>query len=155
MNLDHLKTKVIEPVLTHLGYNSKSAVNLVLGTICAESNAEHLIQLNNGPAKGICQMEPSTRADIYNHFLKYKPVLKGLVTDYIIDGINLDDQMVFNLAYAVAMCRVHYIRVSEALPAHDDVYALARYWKKYYNTELGAGSIDHFVDCFPAQVGYV
>lgn len=156
MNLEQLKTQVIEPVLHHLDLHSKAAVNLLLGVCAVESDSgEYLVQLNSGPAKGIFQMEPATRKDIDNNFLKYRPVLRGLVRDYAVSGLNLDDQLVFNLAYAVAMARVHFYRVPDALPDHDDLIGLAGYWKKHYNTVLGAGTVDHFIDKFPAKVAYV
>ena len=43
------------------------------------------------------------------------------------------------------MCRVHYYRVSEALPEENDIEGMARYWKKYYNTPLGAGTEEEFI----------
>ncbi len=50
-----------------------------------------------------------------------------------------------DLAYAAAMCRVHYFRRPERLPA-DNISALATYWKNHYNTILGAGSSREFID---------
>ena len=46
------------------------------------------------------------------------------------------------------MARIHYLRVPEALPAADDVVGLAAYWKRYYNTELGAGTVEKFVESY-------
>ncbi len=54
--------------------------------------------------------------------------------------------MVGNLYFAAAMCRLRYWDVPERLPDADDVRALARYWKRWYNTEQGAGHEDDFVD---------
>lgn len=53
--------------------------------------------------------------------------------------------MVYNLRFAAAMCRAHYSRVKEPLPDANDLFELGRYWKKYYNTEKGAGTVDEFV----------
>ena len=38
------------------------------------------------------------------------------------------------------MARVHYLRVPEALPAADDIEAIASYRKNHYNALLGAGT---------------
>ena len=42
------------------------------------------------------------------------------------------------------MCRVHYLRVKEALPTTPEGYA--EYWKKYYNTSSGKGTAKEFLD---------
>ena len=46
-----------------------------------------------------------------------------------------------NLPFQIIMARLYYYRFSEALPAYDDIEGLAKYWKKYWNTELGAGTV--------------
>jgi hypothetical protein len=51
-----------------------------------------------------------------------------------------------NIAFAICMCRVHYRRVPKALPKLFDKPSFASYWKKYYNTKLGAGTIQKFLD---------
>ena len=64
--------------------------------------------------------------------------------------MDLVDQLKGNLYYAVAMCRIHYYRVSEALP--NDLEGMARYWKKYYNTELGKGTVEEFIHNYEQAV---
>ncbi len=49
------------------------------------------------------------------------------------------------LPYATAMCRIHYLRVKEPLPDIHPV-TMGSYWKKYYNTELGKGTVEEFVE---------
>ena len=50
-----------------------------------------------------------------------------------------------NLPYQVLLCRVYLLRIAEALPAELDVQGQARYWKKYYNTELGRGTVEEYI----------
>ncbi len=45
--------------------------------------------------------------------------------------------------YAAAMARVRYLRVKEAIP--KDPRDIAAYWKQYYNTPLGAGTVEKFI----------
>lgn len=40
------------------------------------------------------------------------------------------------------MCRLLYRRIKEPLPHERDVLGMARYWKRYYNTSLGKGSVE-------------
>ena len=58
------------------------------------------------------------------------------------------DEMVWNLKLAAAMCRIHYRRVAAPLPAADDIEGLAAYWKTYYTTAAGAGTVDEFIRHF-------
>lgn len=155
MDAKQLKVLVIGPTLKTIGLYSEAADQLILGTIFQESRAKYLKQLGNGPALGVIQMEPNTYNDIWDNYLKYKPELAAKITHLASvgslgpDGRPDVNELVTNLAFAVGMCRVHYLRVKEKLPAADDVEALGRYWKQYYNTELGAGTVDEFVAHFP------
>ena len=140
----HLKEYVIEPTLDYLELKSDAAVNLLLGTASQESNLGRYIKQIKGPALGIYQMEPATHQDIWDNYLKYKPELADKVRS-LSSKNKATTELITNLAYATAMARIHYLRVREALPEADDIKGLARYWKKYYNTELGKGTDEEFV----------
>lgn len=58
---------------------------------------------------------------------------------------HLHHQLVTNLAYAAALCRAHYFRRPEPLPAAGDVEGQAAYWKRHYNTRFGKGTPDQYV----------
>ena len=45
--------------------------------------------------------------------------------------------------FAVLFARLHYLRVAESVP--DDLRGQAWYWKRYYNTRLGKGTIDGYI----------
>lgn len=147
LNDSQLRESVIQPVLQHLGLESDAAVQLILATGRQESHLAYLRQLGNGPALGIFQMEPATHDDIWNNYLAYRDELADNVRSLAIGTKQIPDptQMVGNLFYAAAMCRVHYLRVPEPLPAADDLAGQAQYWKTYYNTELGRGTVDEFI----------
>ena len=85
-------------------------------------------------------MEPATHDDIWDNYLKYNQELSTkLLSLRMGSGIPGLNQRA-NLPYQIAMARVHYLRVNEKLPRHDNVTGLALYWKKYYNTMLGKGT---------------
>lgn len=145
LNPRQLRDWVISPVLGKLRMDSPAAIELVLGTCYQESRLKHIHQLGSGPAIGIAQMEPATHIDIWDNFLKYKPEISRLLQGFMLEQSQLPlaqqfEQMHGNMYYAVAMCRVHYFRVNEALPPAGNVMAMARYWKLYYNTPLGKGT---------------
>jgi hypothetical protein len=149
INKNQLKNLITE-TLKESGLYSKAAVNLLLGTAAQESHLGRYIRQLKGPALGIFQMEPRTHDDIWENFLKYK--LKKIEPRFKVGTVNrfhtnsaTPDALVFDLKYAIIMCRLHYFRVSERLPKHDDIEGLARYWKRHYNTKHGRGTEKEFV----------
>lgn len=119
--------------------DSDAAAVLVLGTGDVESDLSALVQYNNGPARGLYQMEPTTHDDIWINWLNAstRKSIKGIVKTLLIPGFSRTEQLVGNLYYATAMCRLHYRRVPKKLPLADDIEGMAFYHKKYYNTFLG------------------
>ena len=143
MNLEQLRELIVRPVLQHLELWSAAAENLVLGTALVESKAEYIHQVR-GPALGLWQMEPATHDDIWVNFLQYNSTLRELVKELqspaqITAGSN---ELIGNLYYGAAMCRIHYRRVKDPLPQAKDAEGMARYWKDFYNTSRGAGTVE-------------
>ena len=134
--------ELIKNTLKELDLHSRDAVNLLMGTAAQESMfGTYLKQLGNGPALGVFQMEPATFKDIFENYLAYKPDLLDKVRGF---ALYLDaDETVWNLKFTIIMARGHYLRVNEALPV--DLIGYAAYWKKYYNTEKGAGTEQEFI----------
>ena len=89
-------------------------------------------------------MEPVTHDDIWANFLTYKTEL-ALKINAFVAYKREPEKLIWNLYYAAAMCRVHYYRVSEALPEQGDIEAQAVYYKKYYNTIAGAGTEQEYL----------
>lgn len=146
MNAKQLRDYIIKPSLVLVGYNSKAAEKLLLGTACTESDCGNFVHQINGPALGIYQMEPTTHDDIWVNFLQYK----GDLATSLLQNCNFSvvpdaSELVSNLKYATIMARLHYLRVPESLPNDDDLTGIAGYYKKYYNTPLGKGSVDKFI----------
>lgn len=148
INPADLRHYIIRPTLESLSSvipYSLVAENLVMGTCAVESDMGFSLAQRSGPAIGIFQMEPKTHRDIYDNYLAYKGDLVKIVRSY--RGCAEDVfKMYGDLKYAAMMARVHYYRVKEALPSDpNDIEALGRYWKKYYNTREGSGTVDKFV----------
>jgi hypothetical protein len=60
--------------------------------------------------------------------------------------------MIFNLKYATAMARIHYLRISEPLPQFNDIEGMWNYYKQYYNTPKGAATRDQFMGNYAKYV---
>ena len=153
-----LRDRIIYPTLKHLDLWSDSAENLIMGTIAQESEmGRYLKQLYGGPARGICQMEPRTHQDIWTNYLAYKHPLAvkvmGLASRRSTKiGHPNPAELEGNLFYSVAMCRVHYLRVPEALPDAEDIEGLAAYYKTHYNTPKGAATVEEFIENYHRYV---
>jgi len=142
----HLREYVIRPTLKFIGHYSESAEELLMLTAAAESECGRYLHQVGGPALGVFQMEPTTHDDIWANWLEYK-ALRDTVSLLGTKGRELPG----NLYYATAMARCHYLRVSEALPNPIDTEAVARYWKRYYNTSKGAGTVAEAVEKYHAH----
>lgn len=133
---------VVGPTLAHLEMDGDAARALLMGTAMQESALSWLAQVR-GPALGIFQMEPATFFDIRHSWLPARPAVRAKVQD--LSTGTKPEEMVWNLRLAAAMCRLQYRRHAEPLPAADDVRGLAAYWKRYYNTPRGAGTVEQFL----------
>lgn len=134
---------LIHVVLKEIGLYSEDAVELLMLTAATESNlGYYIVQKGGGPAQGIFQMEPATEDDIHDNYLRYKKDLVDKLYHMFPPADSVLDDMEVNLAYQIAMARVHYLRVPEKLPSKKDVHAMALYWKRYYNTYLGKGTTE-------------
>lgn len=148
INVPHFISYVIRPTLDVIGFGGRAAEELMLGTALQESRLTYLHQLGKGPAKGVFQMEPRTHDDIWANYLSYKNDLaqKILTLSGSMEGLKPAELMCGNMFYAAAMCRVHYLRVPQALPEAGDLDGQAEYWKEYYNTFLGAGTVEEYIE---------
>lgn len=165
INCEHLKKYIIIPVLKDLGLFSQAAVNLLLGTAAQESCLGLYLHQIQGEALGIYQIEPATYHDLfenyfirhmetayslsageYKEFLRRRIKLRNDLTKFELSTKeDFEYNLIGNLYYSTAIARIIYYRVPEALPAADNIQDLAKYYKKYYNTESGKASISSFV----------
>ena len=146
MYTPHLLDYVIRPALRQIGAGGLRAERLVLGTIAHESEGgKYLAQLGDGPARGIAQIEPFTHESLYVHFLSRYPELRARLLGLSRSVAAPDhDELSFNLRYAAAVCRIKYLSIPAPLPEPTPAQ-LARYWKRYYNTYLGRGTVEGFL----------
>lgn len=127
-----------DPVLA-----SPGAVNLVLGTCAQESRfGTYLRQLGGGPALGVFQMESATFDWLRETYRVKWPELS--------DKLALE--MVWDLRLATIMCRLRYLPDAQAIPEADDLRGLATYYKRVYNTRLGAATVEEFEENYRKYV---
>ncbi|HAT49008.1 MAG: hypothetical protein HQL07_03970 [Nitrospirae bacterium] len=153
MGLDpyQLRNLIICPTLQRLDLWSEAAEELVLGIAIQESDLRYLQQVGGGPARGLWQMEKATHDDIWENFLKSRIKL-GMK---VLGPYSRYDhhRLMWDLAYACAMCRIHLLRCPNILPFPGDIKAQAEYWKKWYNTPLGKGTVEQYLSNWHRVMG--
>lgn len=151
---EQLRRYVVRPALKHLSLWSEAAENLLLGTAAVESRLGTFVhQVGGGPALGIWQCEPATHLDVWGNYLRHRPPLADFVRSlapsvhHVADPVcPVDpDALVASSWYAAAICRIHYRRFPDPLPAAGDWPGMARLWKLRYNGP-GKGTEQKFME---------
>ena len=138
--------RIIKETLDHMNLYSEDALEMIYRTGKAESGYRTLQQYGGGPALGFFQMEPATYRDIWENYVMYREKYRNKLYSLGFDDSKMDYCLMSNIGIQVAMCRLHYRRVPSALPKAEDLEGQAKYWKNHYNSHLGKGTIEHFME---------
>lgn len=154
MDVEAFRQDLIRPALKAANLWSESAENLLLGTALAESELQVVKQFGNGPAVSFFQIEPVTYEDIVKYLRRYdKRMLKEkILTACYIDIFPPTECLTWNIRLAVLIARTVYWRIPQPLPQANDVEAHAAYWKEHYNSNLGQGTIEHYLNIWRRYV---
>lgn len=153
INVKQLK-HLIDETLENIDLYSQAASQLVLGTIVKESfigGNTYLHQKGGGPAVGIGQVEPTTEEYIWQWLDCNLDLRNKVVATTKINGPN-PYHLKGNLIYNIVMVRLKYRTISAPLPEYNNILGQANYWKKYYNTELGKGTADEYLNAWDTYV---
>ena len=163
MNPQQLYDYIIKPTHEYMGgsYASKEANFLSLCTAAIESNCGEYIKQRNGPALGIWQMEPATHNDIWeNCDACYddlgQSVIKLALCNHEGHIFNGENDLINSPKYACAMARLKYSMDHHPLPKltgdnNVDSRAFFDYYKRVYNTELGASTFKKWCNALAAN----
>ena len=137
--------KIIDWTLNEIGMYSPEASEMVYNTGLAESGYRQLEQIK-GPAIGFFQVEPATMRDTWDNYIMYRQDLKNKLWALGYDESNDVQRVMGSIILQVVFCRLKYRRAPQALPECGDLEGQAKYWKRIYNSELGKGTIEHFME---------
>ena len=147
MNKEQLRN-LIRRVLKEadlIKYDDERETELLMMTAAIESNlGQYIRQVGGGPALGIFQMEPESHDDIYSNYINNRPYLWDVVDLFSADESHRN--LEYNLAYAIIMARIHYLRAKGPLPEATDIEGMAHYYKKVWNTHLGKSTVEEAVE---------
>lgn len=109
---------------------------LLLMTAAQESRLGTYFNQCGGPALGVFQIEPTTIDTIHSFIAAKYP----RINDQLRTKLTVTEDVMFNFALQVAYARLNYWRFKEPIPPAEDLDGIASYYKKYWNTELGAAT---------------
>jgi len=155
MQAQQLLDCIIKPTLEYMGghYDSKNARMLLLATAAIESKCGYYIKQVGGPALGIWQMEPATHDDIWNNCDALRHTSFQDCIDHLTDEVVWTEShqttfehfnLITNPMYACAMARLKYSMDPKPLPDHTNIRQVYDYYKRIYNTPLGASTYEKF-----------
>jgi hypothetical protein len=146
---DQLRDVIIKPALIAIGLYSEDAVSLLLGTCAQESQlGRYLVQQGIGfkGGIGIYQIQALSYNSAWNKQVECSTAMKAKIRLYLgYQGQPAPERMASDLSLATIMCRLYYYGIHQPLPKADDIQGQAEYWKKYYNTSMGKGTVEQFV----------
>ena len=149
MQAQQLLDYIIKPTLKYMGgsYDSKNARMLLLATAAIESKCGYYIKQVDGPALGIWQMERSTLVSMMSNcdalsVESFDEKLGKLA--YPVAEFTFSKALLLSPMYACAMARLKYSMDIEPLPDHTNIREVYNYYKRIYNTPLGASTYEKF-----------
>ena len=145
--------ELIRDTLKKLDMWSEQAEELVFLTGLVESGYRYISQIGSGIARSFWQVESATAKDSIDNYLSFRKSKTKKVAEVI--GIapevllsmtdeELKHLLWGNIVAGIVFCRLKYWRVPKRLPG--DLNGMAGYWKQWYNTEGGAGTVNHFLE---------
>jgi len=176
VNVGDFRELVVRPALKHLAEGafrpnlwSKVAEDLVVGTAAHESGGLVYLWQRNAKGnrlghlqagRGLFQIQPGTHRDIWMTYLNSRPPLRSTLVDLstaqeyelLGNGRPSDDELVWNLRYAAAVCRLIYWRRPEKLPEAGDVEGMADYWGEHYQTSSDPEKIARWINDYNQYV---
>ena len=138
--------KIVKETLDKLDMNSVDALELIMRTGKAETGYRALMGYGKGnPALGFWQVEPATMFDTWENYVMYRPKIRDVLWQLGLNDGDMKFSLLTNIALQAAFCRLKYRRDSNPIPPASNMVAQAEYWKRVYNSELGRGTIEHFL----------
>jgi len=154
MDIHQLRHIQVKPVLKEIEdlvgiKHTKEAEDLVLETICQESLKGHYIKQeafepfsdNRG---GFSRVQIELRSAKW--IMKYikRKGFSELIDKFYNPKWSLQENLLWQDAFPIMLCRLYYYSKRGAIP--KDLRGRAEYWKKYYNTKFGAGTVEKYIE---------
>jgi len=123
--------------------SNNTAVKLLIETAGAETGKGTINDRTKLAGMGITQFDWIGFTDVLDRTRKKDREKILEYFDINIDWVRWED-LRYNPLLAMIFTRLKYKLIPEAIPS--DIKARAYYWKVYYNTEAGKGTISHYLE---------
>jgi hypothetical protein len=119
-----------------------TAKEMIIETAIAETGLGAIEDKTIGAGMGLTQFDEMPFNDIRDRSKKLQSkILKELKID--ISLVNWDD-LRYNQFLALLFTRLHYWLKGDPIP--ETIKERAAYWKLHYNTKLGKGTVEHYLE---------
>lgn len=147
ISVGDLRERVIRPTLRRIKYWSPAAEELLVGIAAQETHLGALgrRQRGGGPAIGLWQMEPATHALTWRWLRRHRPSLALAVLEIAEPAAAEPNLLVISDTYACAMSRALMLSIPGPLPDHHNLPAQAAWWKRWWNTPKGKGTVEQYI----------
>ena len=118
-----------------------TAMHMIIETAVTETGLGRIEDKTDGAGIGITQFDKIPFADVRDRCIKLKPQIEK---DLGVDITLVEwEHLRYNSFLSLLFCRLLYKPFSEEIP--KDKISRASYWKRYYNTIAGKGTIEHYL----------
>lgn len=122
----------------------ENAIKMVLETIATETSMGTLkVKPRYNFGIGLCQFDLPGFNDAKARISKEKKDLILQEFNIDIDQVELRD-LAYSPLLSIIFCRVFYLLRPNVIPS--TVEERSKYWKKWYNTESGKGTVEHYLE---------
>ncbi len=134
----------VHKVCRKLGMGKKNnAPAMVLETIAVETQMGTYPDTTENSGHGLTQFDKIGFDDtVARTRTRDKEIVKN-VFGYDLDELTVRD-LDENPELAIIMCRLKYKLIPEPFPT--DIVSRAAYWKRFYNSTMGKGTIEHYLE---------
>lgn len=130
------------------GANKDNLYKMLLETAIVETDAGRAVMdTNRNYGRSIMQFDKVG----YDEALRIRQKVGDKDFNYEIIKGYMSDELQKNPRFAMYLARMFYLGKSEPIPSTLENRAL--YWKRYYNTLLGAGSVEKYLDLVHKNLG--
>lgn len=144
---DHFDGKLIENDVEN--ERRKNSYLMLVETACAETQLGLYKDNNHTSGYGICQFDDSGFSHTMSRSEKY---FDTIYQTFRIHMPTLEiNELRYNILISFIMCRLFYKTKKGEIPSTRE--GRAKYWKKYYNTSAGGGSVEHYMESCKTHLG--
>lgn len=121
----------------------ESALKLILETAMQETVlGNYRDNSSYGGGVGLCQCDPVAFYDTQKRIpRRFKDLIDG---NFCIEVDEVHHrELAFSPLLSLLWCRMHYLLRPGAIP--ETAQDRGKYWKKWYNSELGKGTVDDYM----------